>query len=133
MARTPIQTAVARYGGFIEIPVDCGPPHGVIDWRFVPGVGAKMLDTLDRFNSTESVLARFQILRDYLVAVVAEPQRDLFAALVESDVIDAQTLGAIFQAVREDASSLDPTPPASSDPGSSQTGTDSTAGVQPEV
>lgn len=133
MARTPIQTAVARLGGFIEIPVDCGPPHGVISWRFAPGIGARMLETLDRFNSTESVVARFQILRDYLIAVCDEPQRDLFGQLVGADVIDAETLGLIFQAVREDASGMDPTQPQSSDTGSSPTGQSSTAGQPPEV
>ena len=133
MARTPIQTAVARYGGFIEVPVDCGPPHGVIDWRFVPGVGATMLAAVDRFQGTDSPLERFRILADYLVSVVHAEQRDTFSALVESDVLDMETLGAIFQAVREDASGMDPTQPPSSDGGSSTDGQTSTVGQLPEV
>ena len=118
MARTPIQTAVARLGGYIEVPVDCGPPHGVIDWRFAPGIGARMLETIDRFSNTESVVERFVLLRDYLVAVVHDEQREQFASLVDSDVIDMAALGLIFQAVREDAAGTDPTEPPSSQDGS---------------
>ena len=87
-----------------------------------------MLAAVDRYQGTDSPLERFRILADYLVSVVHAEQRDTFSSLVESDVLDMETLGAIFQAVREDASGMNPTQPPSSDGGSSTDGQTSTDG-----
>jgi len=133
MARTPIQTALARHGGHIAIPVDFGPPRGVVEFRFSPGVGARMIAAVDEIQRLgESQAAQFRVMRDYLVDVCHQEDRADFASLVDSDAIDAFALAAIFSALREDAATVDPTLPSSSDAGSLATGPSSTVGAAPE-
>jgi hypothetical protein len=139
MPVTPIMTAAARYEGGIPVAVDLGTRNGgVVEFHFSVGIGVRMLRTIERIEEArrDDNTGRVELVRalvDYLLETVDPAEKEVFANLIEQDVLDVNTLAAIFTFVREASAETDPTQQPSSEPASPQTGLSSAAGAPPEA
>lgn len=130
MTRQPIDAA-----GITTVTIPVRIPDGrVLDFEFRTNIGARMLRTLSAIANADrrdrdSTIDAINMLLDHLRQTVMGEHADTMRQLIDDDMLPVDAAAAIFHAVREEASPLDPTQPKSSPDGSSGSGSSSMGGA----